>query len=214
MALDDKAGRQFGDLVAQWPVGRTRQKVVVWLCVCKCGQLKLARSLALNFGTIKSCGCSCTKSIVLGRLLGLSERGHGRKHTPEYRSWEKMLSRCTNPHNNRFELYAGRGITVCDRWRHSFELFLADMGKRPRGTSIERIENDGNYEPGNCKWATPKEQISNRRRPNNWKLDTLKALAIKGLIADGASRKEIASRFGISVQLVSDIKFHRRWKSA
>jgi hypothetical protein len=85
--------------------------------------------------------------------------------TSEYASWERIIQRSTNPRMHNWKYYGGRGITVCDRWRNSFENFLADMGRKPSPRlSIDRINNDGNYEPGNCRWATQKEQIANRRR--------------------------------------------------
>ena len=95
--------------------------------------------------------------------FGDKKRTHGRSRTALYLRWQEMIQRCTNPKTAGWELYGGRGISVCGRW-HKFENFLADMGEPPPGKTIDRINNDGNYEPGNCRWATQSEQNLNTRR--------------------------------------------------
>jgi hypothetical protein len=100
------------------------------------------------------------------RITGKLKHGHACRHprSSEYNCWGSMIARCTNPNDPGWKNYGGRGIRVCERWRNSFENFLADMGLKPSpGLSIERVENDGNYEPGNCRWATRKEQRANQR---------------------------------------------------
>ena len=94
--------------------------------------------------------------------VDLKHSSHGMSNTPTYRSWAHMLDRCRNPKNDSWDYYGGRGITVCEEWT-DFAQFLADMGERPEGTSIDRIDVDGNYEPGNCRWADHTTQINNRR---------------------------------------------------
>ena len=160
----DLTGQRFGKLSVMEkivpPKGRT-----LFICACDCGGKITLNSSDLQSGNTKSCGCYRREiSSRINLKHGATVNG---KHTGAYRSWTTMKSRCYNEDNNRFYAYGGRGIRVCDRWLESFDNFFADMGDRPEGYSLDRIDVNGNYSPENCKWATTTEQSRNQRT-NFW----------------------------------------------
>ncbi len=127
-----------------------------WLCRCDCGAERKVAGTMLTRNRSKSCGCWRAEA------MGNTARRHGKTYSPTWKSWQAMHARCNYQCVNGYERYGGRGISVCERWK-VFENFLADMGERPEGMTLDRIDSNRNYEPGNCKWSTRSEQQRNRR---------------------------------------------------
>lgn len=158
-----KSGDTYGRLTVVKET-ETKKYIRFVLCKCNCGNRVEVRLFQMRAGNVKSCGCLQRERSSESKTI----HGHSRAKnvTSEYRTWRHMHERCSSKKDKSFSNYGGRGITVCKRWS-SFTNFYKDMGKRPEGTSIDRIDNNKGYFPKNCRWAT-KEQQSNNKRTNRW----------------------------------------------
>ena len=150
----DLTGDRFSRLVITGLVGFSTKRVAIWSFICDCGVMGTVKTSHLNYGSTKSCGCLQVDSL----------KKHGLTGTKIYRAWNNMIDRCYNKKYHHYKHYGGRGIKICDRWRDSFINFFSDMGEPPsKKHSLDRFpDKDGNYEPGNCRWATATQQIRNR----------------------------------------------------
>ncbi len=154
-------GRRFGKLVTLGRTTRDKHGHLLWDCKCDCGNFHKIDGGQLLAGVTKSCGCGCGGIIKHGATAGSTA---GRKVKMEYRSWYNAKARCFNQGDHNYKNYGSRGIRMCVEWVNSYEKFIAHMGDCPTGFTLDRVNNDGNYEPGNCRWASRLQQARNRRR--------------------------------------------------
>lgn len=193
----DITGQRFGRLVALGPIGKTPSTQIKWHCQCDCGNTVDVVSQSLREGITLSCGCLRRENFTRRKTI------HGLAGHPVYRTWKGIVTRCTNPNTIGYENYGGRGITICDEWRHDFVLFFEHVSKLPHygedGYSIDRLNNSLGYFAGNVRWATPTEQNRNSRHNRN--------LAYNGKTQ---TMTEWASEFGLKFATL-DGRLRRGW---
>lgn len=184
----DLTGLRFGRLTVTSRAASAAGGRSQFTCVCDCGAIVVVGGRHLRSSDTRSCGCWRVEASTT----------HGMRGSPEWRTWISMKTRCLNSHRSEYTRYGGRGITICDRWLHSFESFFADMGERPTPWhSIDRINNDGNYEPDNCRWATVQQQAENRSNVQQLEfggqVDTLKGWSRRSGIPYSTLRRRLTA---------------------
>lgn len=206
-ALLELTDRVFGQLRVESFVGYNKYGKALWNCLCSCGKSKVVLSNSLQTGRTSSCGCAIGKSAQ----ERFTKHGHkSSRATPEERStyscWIGIRERCYNPNSSVYEYYGERGITVCDRWRASYDDFLADMEVKPSlGLSIERRDCNGNYEPSNCYWATYSVQNANKRCFENAQAARKDKEELEQLYESGVSQTQLAEYYDVSHSTVRRI---------
>lgn len=181
--------------------GRKYKEPYIYMDSCKnCNESYLSQKYNIS----DYCSNSCSQ---IGKTNPMWKHGYDNSYI--YKSWQSMKQRCLNIKNHKYPIYGGRGIKICDRWLNSFENFLEDMGDRPKGRTLDRIDNNGNYEPENCRWSTLTQQNRNRSIS---KLDEEKIKQIKVLFKENKlTQKEIGKIFGVNRATISLIKNKKRW---
>lgn len=186
--IKDISNKRFGRLVAIKPTGQKKWGVSLWSCTCDCGKEHVAAINSLKRGLVKSCGC------LLREIAKIKNTVHGEYGSPTYKVWGGIIQRCNNNKSTSYPRYGGLGIKVCDSWL-IYENFKRDMGDRPHGMSIDRINPHGNYAPDNCRWASTTAQARNKKTPRT---DFATAEKARKMYSEGKKPKEISEILGIS----------------
>jgi len=196
----DRTGKRFNRLLVISRAENNKWGQVQWNCLCDCGKVKVICGGSLSAGKSQSCGC-----LIAERNIELNTT-HGLTNSPEYFVWDGMRQRCGNPNHKAFQHYGGRGIQVCRRWA-LFGNFFSDMGERPgKKYWIERIDNDGNYSPTNCKWETTSKQAQNKRISRR---NTSGVAGVSWMVREG----KWAARIG-AVGVAVSLGYYRRFEDA
>ncbi|MEH2148574.1 hypothetical protein [Nostoc sp.] len=210
MAIHDLTGQRFVRLVVQQkcqPPKEYASKTTWWMCLCDCGNTKAVRGTHLKRGGVQSCGCLQKEN------LSVYPSTHGCTGSPCWYSWRGMLDRCRRENSTSWERYGGKGIKVCDRWQgdNGFENFLMDMGERPEGKTLDRIDSSGDYCPKNCRWATPKEQRLNTSR-TRWMTYDGKTLCLSDWASElGMDRNTLNNRLNKGWSIEKTLSTPPRW---
>lgn len=202
----DLTGQRFGLLVAAHSMQeRTPAGRIKWKCICDCGGSTNVTVSNLRGGLVASCGCN---HYGHNFKHGAATRNN---HTAEYTTWLGIKNRCNNPNEPQYKYYGARGIKVCERWMEDFSAFYADMGEKPKGYTIDRINNDADYSSDNCRWATRTTQARNRR---STRLTRPMADSITRMRQSGFLIREIAEHFDVSLSTVGSVIYGTSWKES